>query len=149
MKDLMATIKRICDEKRVDHGAPLYFLLKGLLLHHATHASGINAPEGQQPRPNVSDEIAGMMNLAGQTEAPVSILATLDMIAKLNYQLDAHNVKAMANPTPAAESTVRAGEALILILRELMNDTERRGIEFGLRLDAARDENGNIDINKL
>ena len=71
------------------------------------------------------------------------------MIAKSYYWIDSHNLKAAAKTLPAQESEVRAGEALILILRECMNEMERSGIELGLKRDAARNDDGSIDPDKL
>jgi hypothetical protein len=146
-------IDRICEQKGVHPREVLGWMLASLT---SSHAMVSRQPLGQ-PKRSIADEISGAMQLTKRTDVPASVLAAVDVILSVQELCDRGNVaiakqEGVAEKNPerfkATERKLAAEQAARLIMKELINQSERQSLKADIRLDEMIGPDGKIDFNK-
>jgi hypothetical protein len=117
----------------------LAYLLAALQSNHMMQGAVGGFAHGAQNKASVFAEIQGLMGLMTKSEAPTSMLATIEMIVQVNHMLDSANSQNLKAPQEHRDGLARKAHAektLLQILRELLNKAETQGLESALLIEA-------------
>ena len=151
MLTIQDTVDQVCKQKNVDSLGTLCWLLALTADSHIVMSTSGFAIDANN-RSNVLSEILRIAD-RGKHKVPVSILATLErliepqlLVTRLNL-IEAKKA-GIAEEIEALDRLVRQFEALILIIRELLNQSERVGITAALEFQKIIAEDEEISPSK-
>lgn len=137
MKHPCLTIQRLCEQENIHPIELLGVLLDTLQGRHLMQA-GFNFQDPTN-QGNVFGEIASMLNWFNPPiEPPPSLLATLEVVVRVQHDMDAHNAenaKKHGRESEGLSRKAKAGRVLRAALQESMNEAERQGIEYRINIE--------------
>jgi hypothetical protein len=136
----IALILSLCEKHKIHPAYLPMVLIKTLTNGHFFNAGFVESTG--EPQGNAVTEIQSLCQMTNTTEIPVSLLAVLETAMGLQYAMDSHNTQLYAdsNKYPAGvialmQAEVKALEVFRLILKQVMNDTEYRGLTSKLAFE--------------
>lgn len=146
-------IDRICSAKGVEERDVLRYLLLHLTQSHGLYASVPTEP-GQPPLPRLVRELQGAAQLLGTETIPNSVLEAVHNAVSVQYIAERFS-REQAKKNPALDPGGKAlksasiAETALLIIRELLNQTDNQALRAEVHFDQFRGPDGSIDVDRL
>ncbi len=139
VEEIHQVIQKHCQQNQILPTQLLTFLFFDLAAWHYMHAQGSAFDQGAANRSTVYQEIADLIQNSG--DVPVSIIATVEKLLASQHFMHSHNAENarkhgdIRGDAEALERRAESEKVLLLIIRELINEVDRQGIQARLALE--------------